>query len=108
MVLQKLLFGCWLLLGVVTSIQARLTIEITEGQEGALPIAVLPFAWGGGGEPPERLAEVVAADLARSGQFAPLPLDQLPTLAARLQHLCTNYELGDLLVVRLACPTHSN
>jgi len=78
MLLRRLIFGITLLATCVAPLQARLTIEITEGQEGALPIAIVPFHWGGGGEPPEQLSEVVRADLARSGQFAPLPLDQLP------------------------------
>ena len=54
--------------------QAALTIEITEGVEGALPIAIVPFASEGaapllGGE----LTAVVAADLHRSGRFRVLP-----------------------------------
>ena len=52
--------------------RADLTIEITSGIEGAMPIAVVPFAWNGPGTPPEAVADIVAADLRRSGQFAPL------------------------------------
>lgn len=53
---------------------AILTIEITQGAEGALPIAVVPFAWTGSTTlPPEDVAEVVTNDLARSGRFKPLP-----------------------------------
>lgn len=53
---------------------AILTIEITQGAEGALPIAVVPFGWQGATPlPPEDVAGVVAADLARSGRFRPLP-----------------------------------
>ncbi|MDX1810634.1 MAG: Tol-Pal system beta propeller repeat protein TolB [Gammaproteobacteria bacterium] len=51
---------------------AGLTIEITEGVEDALPIAIVPFKWTGEGQPPEDIAGIVAADLKRSGQFAPL------------------------------------
>lgn len=52
---------------------AALTIEITQGAEGALPIAIVPFGWSGGGNPPgQDVAAVVAADLARSGRFKPL------------------------------------
>lgn len=58
--------------------QARLVIEITEGQEGALPIAVVPFA--GEAVSEDRVSAVVAADLARSGHFAPLSREQMPAL----------------------------
>ena len=52
---------------------AGLTIEITKGAEGAVPIAVVPFAWQGQGAPPaEDVAAVVAADLQRSGRFRTL------------------------------------
>ena len=46
----------------------ELTIEITQGVEGAIPVAVVPFT-GPTGLPVE-LSEVVASDLARSGRFA--------------------------------------
>ena len=52
---------------------AQLTIEISEGRDNPLPIAVVPFAWQGTGAPPEDIASVVDGDLARSGQFAPVP-----------------------------------
>ena len=45
---------------------AALTIEITEGIESALPVAVVPFASGGA---PVDISAVVNADLARSGYF---------------------------------------
>ena len=55
---------------------AALTIEITEGAEGALPIAVVPFSWeGNGSKPPaHNVGEIVAADLQRSGRFKTLPV----------------------------------
>ena len=52
---------------------AVLKIEITQGVEGASPIAIVPFGWQGTGAPPESLHAIVAADLQRSGFFAPLP-----------------------------------
>jgi len=54
--------------------QARLTIEITGGTEGAQPIAIVPFAKPEGGGPvSEDVAAVIAADLARTGRFRPMP-----------------------------------
>ncbi len=52
--------------------QAALTIEITQGVEGAVPIAVVPFGWGGAGAAPENIAAIISSDLSRSGRFDPL------------------------------------
>jgi len=52
--------------------RAELRVEITQGVEKAVPIAVVPFGWQGQGELPFDVAGLVAADLARSGRFAPL------------------------------------
>lgn len=56
--------------------QAALTIEITQGVEGALPIAIVPFGWQGspGSQPPVDVAAIISADLQRSGRFKALPL----------------------------------
>lgn len=51
---------------------AQLVIEITRGQENAVPIAVVPFGWETTGTAPFDVAEVVAADLRSSGRFEPL------------------------------------
>lgn len=58
--------------------QAALEIVITEGIDGARPIAVVPFEWRGDGEAPYNFTEVVTADLMRSGRFNPIALDQMP------------------------------
>ncbi len=58
--------------------QARLVIEITQGTEGALPIAVVPFGWLAGGDSRTDVSDIIAADLARSGRFAPLDKKQMP------------------------------
>ncbi len=75
--LGTLLFS-WLLL-TASTVHAVLTIEITHGVKGAMPIAIVPFGWNGPGGPPERMARIIAADLARSGYFAPLPETDLPS-----------------------------
>lgn len=77
--MKRLLF-LFLIVGV--SLQARsstLTIEITQGLEGALPIAVVPFAWRGApaGSPQHEVGQIVAADLQRSGRFKPLPVNEM-------------------------------
>ena len=61
------------------ALAAPLTIEITQGAEGALPIAVVPFAWRGDASTPpaHEVGGVVSADLQRSGRFKPLPTSQM-------------------------------
>ena len=51
---------------------APLTIEITQGVEDALPIAIVPFGYEGGGQPPETIDTIVSADLHRTGRFDPM------------------------------------
>mgnify|MGYP001813750867 FL=1 len=67
---------------------AGLTIEITQGVEGAVPIAIVPFGWSGAGAAPENLAAIISSDLSRSGRFDPLPDRDLvahPTDAAMVK-----------------------
>ena len=52
-----------------------LTIEITKGADGGIPIAVVPFKWQGQTALPSDIGDIVAANLYRSGQFNPLPVD---------------------------------
>jgi TolB protein len=60
------------------SAQAVLNIEITRAADTAMPIAIVPFGWDAAqGQPPVDIAAVVAADLARSGQFKPLPVENM-------------------------------
>ncbi len=66
----------WLLFAIPS--QAALTIQITEGVEGALPIALVPFDNSSIKSPlPSNLSTIIAADLARSGRFAPIPEQDL-------------------------------
>jgi TolB protein len=65
------MLSMWLVL-VAMSVRADLTIEITKGSDNPTAIAVVPFAWQGGGTAPEDVAQVVESDLLRSGQFAPV------------------------------------
>jgi len=74
--LKTTLVSTLVLLAALTgmpSTHAALTIEITEGIEGALPIAIVPFGWASTQPMPEDIAGIIAADLRRSGRFAPLP-----------------------------------
>lgn len=59
------------------TVYAALTIEITDGIEGAMPMAVVPFGWEGPtpqGDATD-MAAIVQADLARTGRFRLIPRD---------------------------------
>lgn len=72
--LRFYIFGVVALFGAIAPAYAVLTIEITEGVQGAIPIAVVPFAWEGAGPSPEvDISAVIASDLERSGRFKVLP-----------------------------------
>ena len=77
------------LLMVSTVAEASLEIVITEGVDGARPIGVVPFTWKGNGQMPEKIGDVVRADLLRSGKFSPMdPQDmpQYPTSDAQVDY----------------------
>ena len=57
---------------------AQLRIEIIDGVEGAMPIAVVPFAWDSSmPEPSTGVAQIISANLARSGLFDPMAEAQM-------------------------------
>ena len=56
-----------------------LEIRITQGIEGALPIAIVPFNWEASTPNRMHVSSVVAADLQRSGRFSPIPAADLPS-----------------------------
>ncbi|MCH6564459.1 MAG: hypothetical protein IH811_01150 [Proteobacteria bacterium] len=61
------------------NVNAALTIEVTQGVEGALPIAVVPFDTSRlETELPADIAEIVANDLNRSGIFKTMDRQKLP------------------------------
>ncbi|MCG7981531.1 MAG: Tol-Pal system beta propeller repeat protein TolB [Candidatus Thiodiazotropha lotti] len=71
--MKKIVLMLLVFLACHSVVKAELTIEITEGVEGALPIAVVPFGMPGRGQPAMDLAEVINADLQRSGRFKTIP-----------------------------------
>lgn len=73
------LTACCLLL-VASAARAVLTIEITQGLDVGIPVAVVPFGWTGPGQPPHSVSDIVEANLARSGRFRLLPRQDLPAL----------------------------
>ena len=76
---NKLKVACVvLLLGFQGIANAALEIVITEGVDGARPIAIVPFKYTGIGPIPQKLSDVIAADLVRSGKFKPVDVAQMP------------------------------
>jgi TolB protein len=68
--------------------RAALTIEITQGIDGAVPIAVVPFGVGDNRyTPPHSVSSIIAADLARSGRFAPVPENNLIARPERVEEV---------------------
>lgn len=87
--------------------RAELSIEITKGVEAAVPIAVVPFSGNEGGNETVDLAEVIQADLSRSGFFTLLPeRDMLTRPASAEQVRFRNWQvLGqDYLVIGQLTP----
>ena len=63
---------------------AVIEFTITESTEAKQSIAIVPFGWQHGGEPPPAdIAEIVASDLARTGLYEPVPFDSLPSRPIR-------------------------
>jgi len=72
--MRKMRHIFWLTL-ILTNIvtAAELNIEITQGVDNPIPIAVVPFSWEGTGALSEDVAAVVSADLQQVGEFRALP-----------------------------------
>jgi len=62
----------WLVLAS-SNAHAVLTIEITQGADVGIPIAVVPFSWEGADKPEHAVSDIVTMDLARSGRFSVVP-----------------------------------
>lgn len=61
-----------------TQTRASLEIVITGGIDSGRPIAIVPFTFKGATLPQQRLDEIIAADLMRSGKFSPLANIKMP------------------------------
>jgi TolB protein len=86
---------------------AQLVIEITRGQENAVPIAVVPFGWESANAAPFDVAQVVAADLERSGRFDPLDRKDMidrPTAGDQIRFQDWRYLKSDFIVVGKLTP----
>ena len=59
---------------------AQIAIEIDRGRDNPLRIAIVPFAETEDVSARERISDIVSRDLARSGQFSPLPVTHMLSL----------------------------
>ena len=86
--------------------QAEITIVIDKSGVGGVPIAVVPFEWRGSGAVPHEVADIIEANLARSGRFDPIPReDFLNTPHEKSQVKFTDWKLltaENLVVGRVA------
>ena len=89
-----------------------ITVEITKGGVARTPVAVVPFGWTGqSAEMPLDIAEVIAADLQRSGRFAPIPEEnmlQKPTTGAELDFDDWSFVKAEAVVVGRVVQTGEN
>ena len=97
--LQLLIASALLFAGVS---HAQLVVEITKGQSDAVPIAVVPYGVEGQPAPTLDVADVIAADLKRSGRFAPLEKRDMidrPTSGDQIRFQDWKYLKSDFITV---------
>lgn len=85
-----------------TPARAVLTIEITQGVEAAIPIAIVPFGWQGAPMSDGTMAGVIESDLTRSGRFDSISSQdflQRPTDARQVNYKDWRLIKADALVV---------
>ncbi len=67
-----------MLVGLGSARAQGLTVQIVNGVQSAIPIAVVPFGDQNAASPPQtKVGQIIHMDLARSGKFRPLPKDDL-------------------------------
>ena len=71
---------CVIALLAVPFTHAQIAIEIDRGRDNPLRIAIVPFAGEDSASARERISDIVSRDLARSGQFSPLPVTDMLSL----------------------------
>ena len=91
---------------------ADITVEITEGGVARTPVAVVPFGWEGqAADMPLDVAGVIAADLQRSGRFAPIAEEdmlQKPTTGAAVDFDDWSFVKAEAVVVGRVVQTGEN
>lgn len=70
---------------VSLTVSAQLTIEITQGVDNPTKIAVVPMGWNGVRPLSEDVSAIISANLTRSGQFAPIPRQNMLSFPSRAE-----------------------
>ena len=84
----RIIIGLFVAACLANAAHAVITIKITESTEAKQSIAIVPFGWQHGGEAPlAEIAAIVAGDLARTGQYEPVPFDSLPSRPIRHEQI---------------------
>lgn len=78
-----ILLGCL----CAVSAQAELVIEVTQGKQSAIPVAVVPMSWGGDGVVPEDITGVIDKDLSSSGYFRTLDKANMISMPSDLEQI---------------------
>lgn len=74
-------FAMFVLAGLLAMpVHAELLIRVTEGADSAIPVAVVPFGKTEGVNLKGDVSQIVMDDLTLSGEFKPLPTDQMLSL----------------------------
>ena len=108
MFLRASLAICFLLIAAPG--KASLEIDIVNGSESALPIAIVPFAYEGAGVPETVVHDVVRNDLARSGLFLPMRESDMlakPTEAADINWGQWRLSEVNLLLIGKVLPSNT-
>jgi TolB protein len=84
---MKLIMILFSFLFCVQSAYSELMIEITEGSDSALPIAVVPFANKGGFAVPYDVSRIIANDLQRTGDFDTLSAGEMLSLPEKFDQV---------------------
>ncbi len=103
---RKLVLIIGLAMLPLAAARATLEITVTRGVNTAVPVAIVPFAWQVQGlAPATDVAEVISADLTRSGHFSAIPVKSMlekPTDASAINF--TNWRIlavNDLVIGRI-------
>jgi TolB protein len=102
-----LLLSLFLTAALANVANAQLRIEITRGQENAVPIAIVPFGWDAAGAAPFDVSQIVSDDLQRSGRFAPLDRKDMidrPTSGEQVKFQDWRYLKTDYIAVGKVTP----
>ncbi len=74
--IRAVIVGAFLCL-LSVSATAELSIQITQGVDNPIPIAIVPFSWEGSGVLSEDVDDIVRADLEQVGEFRSLSLSNM-------------------------------